>query len=144
MTDPRTRKPLHTGLLVLRLGIGFMFILHGWPKLTGGVPVWKNLGSAMATLGVNFAPVVWGFLAAFAETIGGACLIIGVFVRPFSFLMLCTMIVASAKLILARSPFNKFSHPIELAIVFLALLIAGGGDFALGHIIMPLRNKWYQ
>ena len=30
-------------ILILRLGIGFMFILHGWPKFIGGPDKWINV-----------------------------------------------------------------------------------------------------
>ena len=34
------------GLLVIRVGLGIMFIYHGFPKLAGGEKMWIQLGSA--------------------------------------------------------------------------------------------------
>lgn len=62
-----------TGLLLLRIGIGITFILHGWPKLAGGVAYWEAVGKAMEVVGITFAPAFWGFMAGFAETAGGFC-----------------------------------------------------------------------
>ena len=33
------------GLLILRVGIGVMFIIHGWGKLIGGTDKWEAIGS---------------------------------------------------------------------------------------------------
>jgi putative oxidoreductase len=71
------------GLLVLRLGLGGFFIwAHGWPKLAGGVEKWRGIGAAMQHLGIDFWPVVWGFLATLAETLGAFLVAIGLFFKP--------------------------------------------------------------
>ena len=49
------------GLLILRVGIGIMFLFHGLPKLTGGPAFWGQLGMATNFLGIGFAPAFWGF-----------------------------------------------------------------------------------
>ena len=41
---------INVGLLVLRLGIGIIFIIHGLPKLMGGVETWTKLGGAMSMM----------------------------------------------------------------------------------------------
>src|SRR5689334_1876719 len=86
------------GLLLLRVGIGLMFVaVHGWPKVTGGAQVWAGLGKTFNGLwGVSFAPVFWGLMAAVAEFGGGLCLVSGVLFRPACVLMLITMSVAVA------------------------------------------------
>ncbi len=50
------------GLLFLRAGIGAIMVMHGWPKLAGGLPAWQKLGHAMGYLGVKFFPRLLGFL----------------------------------------------------------------------------------
>ena len=79
------------GLLVMRLGLGVMFLLHGLPKLTGGPKVWKGVGSAMSNLGLDQFPEMWGLLAAITEGIGGMLLILGAFYRPTCLLLTFTM-----------------------------------------------------
>ena len=32
------------GLLILRVGIGAMFMFHGWPKISGGPAFWAQVG----------------------------------------------------------------------------------------------------
>ncbi|MGH9813005.1 MAG: DoxX family protein, partial [Candidatus Acidiferrales bacterium] len=77
------------GLLFLRLGIGLMFVLvHGWPKISGGVQIWERLG---LNVGLTVVPAFWGFLAAASEFIGGLCLITGFLFRPACALLAATM-----------------------------------------------------
>ena len=46
----------NTGLLIMRVGIGILFIYHGYPKITGGPETWSGVGAAMGTFGISFAP----------------------------------------------------------------------------------------
>ena len=65
-----------TGLLIIRVGVGLSFIfLHGGPKFFGGPEVWERIGCGMGNLGIDFAPVFWGFCAAAAEFLGAICLV---------------------------------------------------------------------
>lgn len=118
----------HTGLLILRLGIGIMFIMHGLPKITGGPDTWEQVGGAMSNLGISLYPKFWGFLASIAETIGGLLMVIGFFFRPAMLVMAFTMFVA----ILVHLPDGVMaaSQPIELAMVFLGLLFVGPGKYS--------------
>ncbi len=53
------------GLLILRVGIGIMFMSHGLPKLIAGPDKWLILGGTMNALGIDFTPMAWGFMAAY-------------------------------------------------------------------------------
>jgi putative oxidoreductase len=142
--DPQKISALDVGLLVIRIVLGAMFFIHGWGKLIGGPEEWQGLGGAMGNLGITFAPTFWGFMAAFAECVGGVMLAVGLFVRPFAALLFFTMFVASVKLIRGGEPFLRYSRPVELAGVFLGLVFTGGGRVALGAFLAPLRNHWFR
>ena len=122
------------GLLLLRVGIGAMFVGHGWPKMIGGPAKWEALGRAMEVFGIGFAPVFWGFMAAFAELGGGVLLALGIAFRPACALLLSTMIVASARHLTQGDGFGKASHAIEAAILFLSLLWIGPGAYRLSRL----------
>ncbi len=126
----RLGKYNHFALLIIRLGLGVMMFLHGYPKLLGGVDKWERLGNSMSVLGIDFLPEFWGFMAAFAEAIGGALLLIGWFFRPATLLLLITMIVAALKHLNAGDGIMGASHAIELAVVFLGLFIIGPGKYS--------------
>lgn len=124
------------GLLVLRVGIGAMFILHGLPKLLGGPEAWQGLGQyGLPFLPEGILPTIFGFLAMAAELGGGICLILGVFHRIACAGLAVTMLVAFSTKIGAVSSLEAFGKeagwPLELMIVFIALFIAGPGRFAL-------------
>lgn len=118
------------GLLLLRLGIGFMFILHGWPKLTGGQEKWIQVGQNMELLGISFAPVFWGFMAGFAEVVGGALIMLGLFWRISCLLLVVTMLVATLRHVTAGDGFGGYSHSLEAGILFFALLFIGPGKYS--------------
>tara|TARA_B100000700_G_C14762271_1_gene722733 strand:+ start:475 stop:870 length:396 start_codon:yes stop_codon:yes gene_type:complete len=121
-------------ILILRLGIGFMFILHGWPKFIGGPEKWINLGEyGMNSIGIYFAPLFWGFMAAFAEFFGGIHLILGLFTRFFSLLLFLTMLVAMMTHI--SNGIMEASHAIESSIIFSSIFFMGAGKYSLDYII---------
>ena len=119
------------GLLILRVGIGIMFMFHGYPKITGGPEVWTMLGGALSTIGFTFAPTFMGFLAAVSEFGGGLLLALGLFTRPACFFLLATMIVATLMHVGIGDPFGKYSHALESAILFFSFLFIGPGTISL-------------
>ncbi|WP_316830455.1 DoxX family protein [Pedobacter aquatilis] len=123
-------KYRNTGLLLLRLGIGVMFIIHGFPKLAGGVDGWTKLGGSMKVVGIDFLPVFWGFMAAATETFGGFLLIVGLFFRPALILLIVTMIIAALVHFAKGDGLGGASHAIELGIVFFGLIFIGPGKYS--------------
>ena len=119
------------GLLILRLGVGIMFVTHGYPKLTGGPEMWEKIGGAMSHVGVNFARVFWGFMAAFAEAGGGLLFALGLLFRPAAFAMAFTMLIAALVHLSGEDGFSGASHAIELGIVFFAFIFIGPGKYSI-------------
>jgi putative oxidoreductase len=131
------------GLLVLRLGIGaIMATAHGWGKIVAGPEMWGHVGSAAGLLGVPASLfVVFGFLAAFSECFASIFLALGLFTRVAAFLLLSTMAVAFVMHTHHHDPFDSVaSHPLELAIVYLSLLLIGPGRFALDALLFKKRG----
>ena len=89
-------KHRDVGLLILRIGIGIMFMMHGWSKLMGGPEKWAKLGGALDVFGIGFAPTFRGFMAVLSEFGGGLLLVLGFLTRPACFFLLMTMIGATA------------------------------------------------
>jgi len=131
----------NTGLLLLRLGIGIMFILHGWPKMSGGPEMWALVGSRMQAVGIDFMPEFWGFMAAFAETAGGALLVLGLFFRPVCILLVITMLVATMSHISNNEGFGGYSHALEAAILFFSLIFIGPGRYSLDKYFFPTNKN---
>lgn len=131
------------GLLMLRVGIGVMFTLHGYPKLIGGTEAWAQIGGTMKLVGIHFAPAFWGFLAAAAEAVGGQLLAIGLFFRVACVFLLGTMLMATIMHLSSGDEFNAYSHALESAILFLSLAFIGPGKFSVDQMLFPAPRRLY-
>ncbi|MFA7344277.1 MAG: DoxX family protein [Terrimicrobiaceae bacterium] len=119
------------GILILRAGIGVMMVLHGWSKLAGGQHKWEEVGGAMGYLGIAFWPVLWGFLAAMSETLGGALLAVGFLTRYAALFITGTMVVATTMMYhVGHGSFSEWSHPAEIGLVCLSLVVIGAGKYS--------------
>ncbi|MFD2784469.1 DoxX family protein [Hymenobacter rubripertinctus] len=131
------------GLLIVRIGIGVLFTIHGYPKLTGGPAAWAEIGGVMKLVGLNFAPAFWGFLAAAAEAVGGQLLALGLFFRLACALLLGTMIMATIMHLNAGDGFNGYSHALESAFLFLGLAFTGPGKLSIDQLLFPGPRRLY-
>ncbi len=126
------------GLLVLRIGIGLAFILHGFPKLfLGGA---AGLAKGLAATGIP-GGIVGAYLAGIAEIVGGILLVLGLLTRPAGVVMAFNMLVALTFHLSKGDLFLTYSHAIESGIVFLALLISGAGKFSLDHLFWGEKTE---
>lgn len=129
------RKVLvNAGLLVLRIGIGIIFIIHGLPKLMGGVETWTQLGGTMSMVGISFAPAFWGFMAAATEVFGGLFIILGLLHRLTALFLVFTMIIALLMHVMLGDPFTIYSNALKALVVFIALVITGPGKYSLDYL----------
>ncbi|MXV13990.1 DoxX family protein [Hufsiella ginkgonis] len=124
-------KYRNTGILLIRVGLGIMFIIHGLPKLQGGPEMWAKIGLSMKNLHITFFPVVWGFLAAATETFGGVLFLLGLVFRPVCILLAFTMLVAVLNHLSQGQGISGASHAIEDGIVFLGFLFIGPGKYSI-------------
>ncbi len=115
------------GLLAGRIGLGILFILHGWPKLAGGQSAWERYGHAIAAVGVTFLPKIWGLAAGLAEFGGGILLILGLLFRPACLMIGFEMFVAFVWLFKSGRGFVDYSRPLEMLCLFVILLVIGPG-----------------
>jgi putative oxidoreductase len=123
------------GLLILRVGIGAMFVVvHGLPSLLAGPEGWESFGRRFVTAtGIDFGVVVWGFLGVATEVGAGLCLIAGAIFRPACALLAFTMGVAV--LYNFRLGLGLASQPFELSILFVSLALIGPGDLVLSRLV---------
>src|SRR5688572_18401396 len=117
------------GLLVLRVftGLGIAFG-HGLGKL----PPSERFVAGTAELGFPM-PIVFAWVAALSEFLGGIFMALGIFTRPAAFMVLMTMLVAAFRRH-ANDPFPTKEKALLYATIALALLIAGGGRLALDRL----------
>ena len=119
------------------LGIGAgcsLACFDEWDKIRVGPAKWEAVVSTMGNLGFGFAPVFWGFMAAFSEFFCALFLAIGLFFRPAAALLAFTMFVAVVKHVNGVpgdfiQGLKEGSHALELLAVFAALFLSGPGRF---------------
>jgi len=116
------------GLLLLRVGIGAAFIAHGWPKLAGGPHMWIYVGHMG---GFYFLPAVWGLVAGLVEFFGGILLALGFAFRPVCVVLFIQMMVALSTHLRAGQGYGIYSHPLEIGILFLSLILIGPGKYSI-------------
>jgi putative oxidoreductase len=127
---------LEWGIFILRVGIGVLSVGHGFPKLMGGPSLWRNLGSTMSLVGVSCLPMVWGLLAACAETFGGVAFILGLGTRLACIPLIFAMIVAFLMHRNNGDSFNVYSFSLTLLVVFVAFMFIGSGKLSLDYYLM--------
>jgi putative oxidoreductase len=138
----KTKTSADIGLLILRAGTGIMFMMHGLPKIFGGPEQWKIIGRAMGHIGIDIYPTFWGFMAGFAEFVGGFLLLTGFLFIPACILLFITMLIASIQHFYLGEGLSGASHALESAILFLSLLLIGPGKYSLKEYFLGRKRRW--
>lgn len=118
------------GLLAMRIALGTVMIVHGYPKVTGIHGVEKFFSS----VGLPW----WSaYFSAGAEFFGGILIIIGLLTRFFGLALLIDMIVAIDKVHWKHGLVGEGNYqlPMTLAALSLALIFFGAGPIALDAVI---------
>lgn len=105
--------------------------------------MWTEVGGAMQHLGIDFAPMFFGFMAGVTEFFGGIFLILGLFFSPSVIFLFLVMVVATAKHLAVGDGFVNYSHSIEMGVVFISLLLIGPGTYSLDRKLQNKRRRRY-
>lgn len=122
-------------ILVLRVALGIMFAAHGLQKAFGlfGGPGIGGFSEMLSGLGFSQS-VLWAYIAAYTELLGGTFLCLGVFTRGCAALLLVLMVVATRKVHFSKGFFlaqGGFEYPFIIAAVCVALILLGPGRFSI-------------
>lgn len=126
----------HIGLLILRVGIGILFLTHGYSKIAGGPGTWEKVGKATQYIGIEFLPTFFGFMAALAEFGGSILLILGLFTRYAAAFMLITMLVAITKHMANN---EGFELAMIYGIYFFSVVLIGAGRYSIDRYFLNFR-----
>ncbi len=114
------------GLLLMRLGLGVLFIILLGPVLLGGHAAWAHNGEAIRHLGLHAHYQFWGFLGALLGCIGGALMIFGLFFRlGVLFVLLITLIH-----LLGINNYRANLDAVLLFMILLGILFVGPGKYS--------------
>jgi putative oxidoreductase len=118
-----------TGLTLARITLGVIMAAHGFQKLTG----FEQWHGHVVSMGLPF-PDVAAWLAVAGELLGGLGLIVGLFTPVAAFGVVCTMLVAIAKVHWSHGLFaqdNGFEYPLLILASSLFFMLRGAGPFSL-------------
>lgn len=123
-----------SGMLIIRIGVGLIFVGHGFLKILGGTQTWIWLGQMMH-MNVPW-PMVWGLAATASEFLGGFCLAIGFGTRIAAYFISNVMIFAFIHHRVHGDSYMHYSYPLTMLTVMIGFLIAGGGYYSVDAIIL--------
>ncbi len=135
-------KPL--GLLLLRCGVGLIFIYHGYPKLFTHTHEYLQ---GFVKMGF---PAYFAYVAGVLEFFGGSLLIVGLFTRITGLLLAGEMAIAIWRVHLPQGgamAVDNYQLPLALAVGAFALASVGAGIISLDQAIYrggarkPLRRS---
>ena len=133
------------GPFVLRLALGIIFLIHGWPKLNPNSPMKGVDGFAgfLKQMGVPL-PMLSAWVVALLETVGAVLLILGIGTRLVAALLVINMLVAifAAKIKFMKVGFvaqqaTGWEFDFALLAGALSLAFTGPGALAIGSFGLP-------
>lgn len=122
---------INASLLLLRIALGLVFIMHGWAK-------WQNIPGTtgfFASLGLS---VFFVYLVATAELVGGIFILIGLFTRFASAVLVINMIFAILLTKIGK-PFFGYEFDLTLLLALLALVFSGSGKYSVEEKIRKIE-----
>ncbi|MBP7005713.1 DoxX family protein [Patescibacteria group bacterium] len=124
------------GLFLLRVSMAIIFIYSGYHKLFGDMPAFTGM---VAGLGFP-APAFFAWAAALSEFVGGIALLLGVFTRVFSALLVVVMAISIYAT--EASGFMGMTPAIALLGSSLAVFFTGSGSWSLCQLGRCCLGAW--
>ncbi len=118
--------------LFLRLGIAYVFVRHGLMKYHMGL---HQVAGFFGHLGIP-VPIVFAAIVIGVETLGAACLALGLLTRFWAFCMVVEMAVAIWLAVLPRAP----ELELLLLVGSLALFSLGAGPISFDRLFLQKKG----
>ncbi|GBF74067.1 hypothetical protein PA598K_02398 [Paenibacillus sp. 598K] len=109
---------VEVGSLIIRIGLGLIFLVHGWQKFQGGI---DGTVGFFESLGI---PGFMAYVVALVELVGGICMMIGLGTRLVSIAFLIILLVATFTVSWGGGFSGNELH-LALGLMTLHLLVAG-------------------
>ena len=129
-------KPL--ALLLLRFGLGIIFVSHGYPKLFGHTQQWIGNFQHMGF------PGYFAYVSGILEFFGGLLLMAGLFTQVAGLLLAVEMAIAIWRVHLPQGSVlavHNYEFPLALAVGAFTLATVDAGILSIDHAIFGSRGK---
>ncbi|MGB7256899.1 MAG: DoxX family protein [Pseudolabrys sp.] len=123
------------GYLVLRVVIGIILFVHGFGKLKTGV---AGIAAYMAKNGLE-PGMAFAVAAMFLETVGAACVAIGLFTRFFAAALAIEMLTAFLVIHLPKGfavGSGGYEYVLLIGVVLFSIALRGGGRYSVDQIMV--------
>ncbi len=114
-------------LLLVRVGLGVVFALHGWQKVNA-------MEGTIAFFGTLGLPAFIAYAVAYIEFIGGLLLIIGLFTKVAAILLAVVMIGAIVKVKFAKGFLGGYEFDFMLLMASLAIAVSSSGAYSIDRL----------
>jgi putative oxidoreductase len=124
-------------LLLLRCGLGLVFVYHGYPKLFGGT---ERFVEAFQAIGL---PSYFVYVAGVVECFGGLAIALGLLTPVIGIVLLLEMSMAMWKYNFNEGIYavREYELPLVLGLASFALAAVGPGKFSLDRLIIDRKEK---
>lgn len=119
---------------LMRVAIGYILLRHGLAKVHGGVGA---VAAGMAKNGLQPA-IAFAYAAMTLETVGAACIILGLFTRFVAAALAIEMAIAFLFVHFPKgfsAGQGGYEYVLLIGIVMLAIAIRGGGPYSVDRLI---------
>jgi len=126
-------------VLILRLFLGFAFMMHGSQKLLGafGGGGVSDVAGMLGRLGIEPSHL-WAWVVSITEFVGGVCLFFGFLTRFWAAGLVIDMAVAVVKVNLVNGFFavkNGVELPLTFGVIALVIVLTGPGSLSMDRAI---------
>ena len=126
-------------VLILRLFLGFAFMMHGSQKLLGafGGGGVSDVAGMLGRLGIEPSHL-WAWVVSITEFVGGVCLFFGFLTRFWAAGLVIEMAVAVVKVNLVNGFFavkNGAELPLSFGVIALVIVLTGPGSLSMDRAI---------
>ncbi|CAI6066793.1 DoxX family protein [Cohnella sp. JJ-181] len=130
---------LDTGLLIIRIVVGLLFVGHGAQKLFGMFGGYgpKGTGGWMESIGIK-PGVAMAVAAGLMELVGGALFAVGLLTPVAAALIALAMIGAIVKVHAANGLWataNGYEYPLVLLAIAIGVALTGAGAYSLDNAL---------
>ena len=124
-------------LLLLRCGLGLVFIYQGYPKLVGST---ERFVESFQAIGL---PGYFVYVAGVIESFGGLAIALGLFTPVVGIILLLEMAAAMWKYNFNEGIYavREYELPLVLGLASLAIAATGGGPFSFDRLIFSRKRE---